>query len=123
MLAADNEIASDCRLINRALRERWPVPEAVRERIVNRLVKIIDTEGSEPKSDKNAIAAASVIVRMVGQNQKEQPATSMVEHHHVHELGPITADNLEFHRQRLARRVAQLGQNSAGPAGPGRVAE
>lgn len=116
------EISREIALVNRARRERWPIPEDRRARLVDRLFAItekesvtaLDSTGTavelEDVADKNAIAAAKVLVAMDSENAKQDPAP--VEHHHTHELGPVTAENLEQHRQRLLERADRLGCHS-----------
>lgn len=113
------EISRDIALVNRARRERWPIPEERKIALVDRLFKIaekesvtgLDSQGNavelDDAADKNAIAASKVLVAMDSENAKQDPAP--VEHHHTHELGPVTVENLEQHRQILAERIARLG--------------
>jgi hypothetical protein len=35
-----------------------------------------------------------------------------VEHHHTHELGPVTVDNFAESKRKLAERIARLGRDS-----------
>jgi hypothetical protein len=54
----------DARLVERALRERWPIPKAIRKPLVDRLNKIIQDTQSSPRevvSAARAILAASRI--------------------------------------------------------------
>jgi hypothetical protein len=74
----------DARLMARAVRERWPIDEDKRAAIVNRLCRIVDTEqvasitadgrevNDEDKATRNSIAAARVLVAMIGQNQRDE---------------------------------------------------
>jgi hypothetical protein len=68
----------------RAVRERWPIDEEKRAAIVNRLCRIVDAEEvatitgdgrqvmDEDKATRNSIAAARVLVSMIGQNQRDE---------------------------------------------------
>jgi hypothetical protein len=114
LLTAPTEIVKDCGLLNRAIREQWPIPAARRNVIIDRLMDIVEkTEVTvatkigpmklEGPADANAIAAARTLVAMVGQNQKEEPVTRHVEH--THELGPITVANMEERRRQLREMV------------------
>lgn len=83
VLEPSSHRTSDIRMVNRAIRERWRIPEDKRNGIVDRLVQIVDTEktnvsaadGSTYESydaaDKNSVAAARVLVAMEGQNQAD----------------------------------------------------
>ena len=64
--ALREEGVRDTRLIERAVREQWPIDAEYREAIVRRQVKVaIDPD----VSSREATAAARCIVAMVGQNQ------------------------------------------------------
>lgn len=77
-------VRSDSRMVARAIKERWPVPEDRKAGLVDRLfgivaktfVTVMDKTGNtvelDDKADTNAIAAARVIVAMEGQNQEEE---------------------------------------------------
>lgn len=73
----------DVALVGRAVKERWPVDGIKRPAIVTRLQKIVEKESvtaivkgelveAELPADVNAIAAARVLVAMVGQNQADE---------------------------------------------------
>ena len=57
-------LRSDFRHIERAIRERWPIADSTRERIVNRLARIID----QSPDDRHVIAAARALIAADGQN-------------------------------------------------------
>ena len=74
----------DCGLVNRAVRERWPIGRSKARTIVSRLMGIVETRevltpsgdgGMIPdtgRADANAIAAAKVLVGMVQHNHRER---------------------------------------------------
>lgn len=75
--------AADLRLANRAVRERWKLPSNKCDSLVDRLFDIAETtsvrvrtlegyESQDGPADVNAIAAARVIVQMMGQNQADE---------------------------------------------------
>ena len=81
---------ADTRLMSRAVRERWPIDDVKRAVIINRLCRIVDKDDvavtdqqgtvqyDEATADRNAIAAARVLVAMISQNQRdEQPRQQM----------------------------------------------
>jgi len=45
---------------------------------------------------------------------KQEPVQKHVAHHHTHELGVITNENIDEHRHRLAERIAELRDVTAG---------
>ncbi len=83
------ETRRDIGLLSKSVGSVWPVLPDHKTAILNRLLRIIDKESvaiackdggvnyDEDKADKNAIAAATVVQRMIGQNlQAERPATA-----------------------------------------------
>lgn len=64
LLADPHHQGMDAKLLKRALRERWPIPEKIRPRIVERLVDIVD----QSPDDGDAIKAASVLRSMDSDN-------------------------------------------------------
>ncbi len=56
---------NDTRLLERALRERWPIPDQYREPIINRQVRIAMDPNSSPRE---ATSAARCLVSMEQQN-------------------------------------------------------
>ena len=59
----------DTRLLDRAIRERWPIPEEYKRPIVERMYKII----ANPRTKaREASVAARVLVAMEAQNQSDQ---------------------------------------------------
>lgn len=127
----DSATQKDCGLIRRAIRERWPVPDEYRHKIADRLMEVIEKRTvdvpmkdgvfpSEAVADANAIAASKTFVAMAAQNQKDDPVP--VEHHHTHEIGPVTADNLaEYKRRALAeldREREDAGRVPSGDEAP-----
>jgi hypothetical protein len=55
----------DTRLLERALRERWPIPDQFREPIINRQIRIAMDPASSPRE---ATSAARCLVSMEQQN-------------------------------------------------------
>jgi hypothetical protein len=52
----------------------------------------------------NRLRAMETILKMKGQNDAQEPAPQQVEHHHTHNIGPVTEENIEAQRAiRLAR--------------------
>lgn len=100
-------IARDIQLIARARREGWLKDPADMQRIADRVVKIALTTND----DELAIKAAAEVRQMVAQDLKIEAdgIPQQVEHHHTHELGPITADNIA---QQRAARLARFGASS-----------
>jgi hypothetical protein len=58
-LRAETMTARDTRMVEKAIRQRWDIPEATRRRLPEVLAGIIDREDA---SDRNRIAAARALV-------------------------------------------------------------
>ena len=80
VLIDPRDTRQDCGLVNRAVRDRWPIGRSKARTIVSRLMGIVETrEVLTPmgdldtgKADANAIAAARVLVGMVQHNHRER---------------------------------------------------
>jgi len=64
LLADPHHAHEDARLVARALKNRWPIPDHMRPKIVDRLVDI----ATASPDDSDAIKAASVLRTMDGDN-------------------------------------------------------
>ncbi len=100
-------ISRDLQLVARARREGWLRDPGDMQRIADRVVKI----ALETPDEKLAIAAAAEVRQMVAQDLKIEGdgIPQQVQHHHTHELGPVTADNFAESKRKLAERIARLG--------------
>jgi hypothetical protein len=80
------------------------------QKIADRVVKIALTN----PDDKLALDAAAEVRQMVAQDLKIEAdgVPQQIEHHHTHELGPVTADNFAESKRKLAERIARLGRDS-----------
>ena len=80
VLIDPRDTRQDCGLVNRAVRERWPIGRSKARTIVDRLMTIVETrevltpmgDPDTGKADANAIAAARVLVGMVQHNHRER---------------------------------------------------
>lgn len=86
LLSSDKpeDIIKDGRLILRADKEDWPIPEEVKSDVVKRLhgivnktqVAVVDGEGGvnydEDRADKNSNNASKILAMLVEQNRKRQ---------------------------------------------------
>jgi hypothetical protein len=68
----------DTRLLERALREDWPIPEAIRRPLMVRLARIALDKSSSPR---NAIAAARAILAASKNNLASIPIAIAAELH------------------------------------------
>jgi hypothetical protein len=62
--------ARDTRLAERALRERWPIPKAIRGPLIDRLAGIVSNPGASPREATAAaraiLAASKINVDLIG---------------------------------------------------------
>jgi hypothetical protein len=106
-------VRGDLRLIRRAIRERWPTTQESMAKIYGR----VESVALNNPDDEIAINAARLITVMHGQNQKDEP--QQVEHHHTHELEPITAENVDAKRIELHQQLNRLREHARGSASGG----
>jgi hypothetical protein len=102
------------RLLERAVRERWPIPEHLRQAIIDRQVEI----ATDPKYDaREATSAAKTVIAADRINQQEEQGPKAgAQHLHLHQHD----DGLgEEERERrllslLARIKERLGADARG---------
>ena len=100
--------ARDTRLIKRAIKNRWPIAEHYREALIARQVLI--AAGSIPEASiREQTDAFKAILAAESQNQIDDARTAPQqiehEHHHTHDIGQVTKENIEAQR---AKRFADL---------------
>lgn len=98
------------RMVQRAARDRWPIPEKYREAVANEMVRIaIDRQNTKPRE---RVAAGRAVVAMVGQNQSDEhkalPDTV------IHKLGYASEDELDGVLVLAMERLAGPGAGSQG---------
>ena len=98
-------IGRDLQLVGRARREGWLRDPEDMQRISDRVVSI----ALNSPFDEIALKAAAEVRQMVAQDLKIEAdgLPQQIEHHHTHDIGPVTADNLAEHKRRL---LAELGR-------------
>ncbi len=113
----------DTRLIERALRERWAIPDELRGAIVARQVEIATDPGASPRE---ATSAARCLVSMEAQNQADQHkvidkiAPDQHAVHHTHEEiqaalseARLDAAYVELERKRAIEAGVNAGLNGS----------
>ena len=139
----------DIALAKRAVRERWNIPDSVRDQLTERLRKVVAKESVEvmtskgPQSlehpaDVNSIAAARVLVAMEGQNQSDEQFAAKIDSakqnpsgdtYNVNCVGqialgqePLTPEDAKRQVQEVLARVkARLGVTSPSLGGECKV--
>lgn len=104
LLTDTGHTRSDLRMVEASIRKGWQIPD----QLLEALPKVAGAMALKGKP-RDQIAAMKVLLAMKDQNDKSQPSPQQIEHHHTHELGPVTAENFERSKQRLAERIARLG--------------
>ena len=103
-------IQRDLQLVRRARRGGWLRDVSVMQKIADRVVNI----ALHNPDDKLALDAAAEVRQMVAQDLKIEAdgIPQQIEHHHTHELGPVTVDNFAESKRKLSERIARLGRDS-----------
>lgn len=106
----------DTRLVERALRQRWPVPKEVRQALIDRQIAIATNPKSAPRE---ATIAFKAILAAESQNQADelQDAKLKQEDRHHEEGETVYVHGPEQQRNRLAAISKRLGTRIvSGPA-------
>jgi hypothetical protein len=88
----------DTRMIERALRERWPIKPEFREKIMNALIAILADKNTSPREKT---AAARALMHADSLNLEQEKLNQNDEHHHER----LTMESLH----RIAGVAQQLG--------------
>lgn len=132
LLLDPNRMNADLRLASRAVRERWRLSDPKCDMLVNRLFDVAEkktvsvptkfgVKECEGPADANAIAAASVIVRMMGQNQdddhheddKDKPSGPTVNVNVVNQVQSAIAAEPEYLEWLRGQGLAESGNADA----------
>jgi hypothetical protein len=109
LLTDPSHTRADLATVRRAIREGWDIPE----QLLSALPKIAGAMALDrTEKTANRLRAMETILKMKGQNDAQEPTAQQVEHHHTHELGPVTADNFAESKRKLAERIARIGRDS-----------
>lgn len=94
---------SDTRMLERAIKDRWPITDAMRQRLPQELAKIIE---SDNVSRRNKIAAARALLSADGLNmeQEKRDAGGEVINVNVNDGSDTTEDLDQLSEDQLARR-------------------
>jgi hypothetical protein len=73
----------DTRLTERAMRERWPIPKAIRKPLIDRLYEIVEDTGSIPREVTSAakaiLAASKLNLESITATMKAQEREELIE--------------------------------------------
>ena len=109
LLTDPGHTRADLATVRRGIREGWDIPE----QLLAALPKVAGGIALDKKEKtQNRLKAIETIIKMKGQNDSLEPSLQQIEHHHTHELGPVTANNFAESKQQLAERIARLGRDS-----------
>lgn len=110
----------DTRLLAKAIKKRWPIPDEYRESLIKRQVKIAIDPGSSPRE---ATSAFKAIVAAERQNQEDEHHAEGETHRHEHAHVHVTTDEQRMRLAALADRlridvvppVASAGETDGDP--------
>jgi hypothetical protein len=88
ILADPRHTRADAKLIQRAIRERWPIPESLRPKMAERLGDIIDNKST---ADRDVIAAIRTLVSADRLNIDQERLELERERQHGTEEGTVKA--------------------------------
>lgn len=102
------------RMLERAARQRWPIPEKYKQAIIARQVKIATDANSKPRE---ASAAARTIIAADRLNIEEEKQAEPQQHLHLHQHQETTIDVSKLSQEKLEEleRIL-LATQSAQPA-------
>ena len=110
LLTEPGQLTPDLRLIQRAVREGWKIPEGLLKALPAAMGQIV-LQQNEAKTHfsykpRERIQAARVLALLHGQNQRDDPAVQR--HEHAHFLA------IERRKQRLLERLNREGDDRGG---------
>jgi hypothetical protein len=109
---------SDVRLVARAVRQRWPIPDQVRARLVKNLALIVQ----ESEDERAVVAAAKVLVAAdvlnLEQEKRDLKLPDLHVHHHQGSVA-LQAPAPEFVAEVLQHLAAHAPDSLGGRCGPG----
>jgi hypothetical protein len=104
LLTDPSHTRADLATVRRAIREGWDIPE----QLLSALPKVAGAMAVKGKP-RDQIAAMKVLLAMKEQNDRQEPTPQQIEHHHTHNIGPVTEENIEAQRAiRLARLTRSM---------------
>ena len=104
LLTDPGHIRSDLRQIESAIRRGFDIPDVLYQRTAHVVGKLLNEGKAREK-----LAAARVVIALAEFNRSLEPVPAQIEHHHTHDIGPVTEDNLEAQRAiRLARLAGRV---------------
>ena len=100
LLSDPKHIRGDLRQIEQSLRRGFDIPDL----LFNRTAHVVGQLLKDGKPAREQLAAARVVIALAEYNRSLQPLPAQVEHHHTHDIGPVTEANIE---QQRAARIAR----------------
>ena len=111
LLTDPGHVRGDLKMMEAAVSRSIKHPEIeIPQVVIDAMPKVVGNMMMRSEDERIKCRAAELMLKFMQYNVSvsEQPP-QQVEHHHTHELGPITADNFERSKQQLAARIARLG--------------
>ena len=103
LLTDPGHIRQDLAEIERSLRRGFEIPDVLYQRTAHVVGKLLNEGKAREK-----LAAARVVIALAEFNRSLEPVPSQVEHehHHTHDIGPVTESNIEAQRAKRSARLA-----------------
>lgn len=119
LLSRRGEESGDARMIEKAIKQRWAIPEKLMQALPNKMGLLALSDNSAPR---DAIAAARVLVQMHGQNQSaDEPEpeitvnhVGLVEHNHTHSVEQRIKDYEDVFYEEIG--TEEIGTDGSGEA-------
>jgi hypothetical protein len=101
LLSDPSHTRQDLAEIERSLRRGFEIPDVLYQRTAHVVGKLLNEGKAREK-----LAAARVVIALAEFNRSLQPLPAQVEHHHTHDIGPVTESNIEAQRAKRSARLA-----------------
>lgn len=113
MLASGTGNSRDTRLLKRALKQRWPIPEDKKQAIIDRQVKIATDEGASPREATDAARTVIMADRINMEDEKvEQKSVEQHLHLHQHQETQVNLDNLSVEQLEKLEQLLIVAQST-----------
>lgn len=104
---APRRLSRDIGLVGKARRKGWIRDPDKLQEVSDRLIEIALTTPQEDIAVKAAAELRQMVAQDLSEDARGQP--EQVEHHHTHDIGPVTESNIEAQRAiRLARLAGRV---------------
>lgn len=110
MLAEKPRLHADLKLVQRALKEKWPITQEVMDRLFSRVADI----ALQNPDDAVALKAVDSVLKMQAANMRAEPVAQEVEHKHLHAVAVCNVESdaaSNDYKQRLLAKINRVGSS------------